>query len=107
MTSAYAAADFVISRSGAVTCAELEAVGVPALLVPLEIGNGEQVANAAELLKTGQARLVKNSDFTAEWLANNLEKILGSTVHRPAIAPRKAAEKIGNLAIEIIGVNSL
>ncbi len=42
MAQAYCAADLAICRAGAMTCAELAAVGLPALYVPLPIGNGEQ-----------------------------------------------------------------
>jgi UDP-N-acetylglucosamine--N-acetylmuramyl-(pentapeptide) pyrophosphoryl-undecaprenol N-acetylglucosamine transferase len=42
----YAAADFAICRSGAMTCAELAAVGLPAACVPLPLRGGEQRLNA-------------------------------------------------------------
>ncbi|HEY5989955.1 MAG TPA: UDP-N-acetylglucosamine--N-acetylmuramyl-(pentapeptide) pyrophosphoryl-undecaprenol N-acetylglucosamine transferase, partial [Streptosporangiaceae bacterium] len=42
MDAAYAAADFALCRSGAMTCAELTTVGLPAAYVPLPHGNGEQ-----------------------------------------------------------------
>ncbi len=46
MDQAYAAADLAICRSGAMTVAEVSAVGLPAIYVPLPIGNGEQRLNA-------------------------------------------------------------
>ena len=46
MDLAYAAADLALCRAGAVTVAELSAVGLPAAFVPLPIGNGEQRRNA-------------------------------------------------------------
>src|SRR6202034_4338659 len=46
MDLAYSAADFALCRAGAMTCAELTAVGLPAAYVPLPIGNGEQRLNA-------------------------------------------------------------
>src|SRR5262249_10991404 len=45
MDLAYAAADFALCRSGAMTCAELTTVGLPAAYVPLPHGNGEQRLN--------------------------------------------------------------
>ena len=104
MAGAYAAADFVISRSGAVTCAELEAVGKPALLVPLEIGNGEQEANAMELIKNGQASMVSNADFNGNWIKENLLAILLSNPSFRSGVTRRAAEKIGEVALELIKV---
>ena len=47
MHLAYAAADAVLGRAGAMTVAEVSAVGLPAVYVPLPHGNGEQALNAA------------------------------------------------------------
>lgn len=102
MAAAYAAADFVICRSGAVTCAELAATGIPALLVPLEIGNGEQEANASELIETGQAKKVNNRDFTGEWLKANIGITLkGVGIKRQGVS-RHSAAVIGSRALEIL-----
>ena len=65
MDQAYLAADIVIARSGAGTCAEIAATGIPALLVPLAIGNGEQGKNAEQLLGRGNIRLIKNEELTS------------------------------------------
>ena len=70
MNLAYAAADFVIARSGAMTVAELTAVGLPACYVPLPIGNGEQKLNAEQVVKAGGAILVADSEFTARYVAD-------------------------------------
>ena len=53
MDLAYAAADLVVARSGANTVCELTAVGLPAVYVPLPIGNGEQRLNAAAVVAAG------------------------------------------------------
>ncbi|HEX6886564.1 MAG TPA: undecaprenyldiphospho-muramoylpentapeptide beta-N-acetylglucosaminyltransferase [Candidatus Nanopelagicales bacterium] len=58
MDLAYAAADLVVSRSGALTCAELAAVGLPAIYVPFPIGNGEQRLNALPVVQAGGGLLV-------------------------------------------------
>ena len=65
MEQAYACADGVICRSGAGTVAELTALGLPALYVPLPIGNGEQRLNAADTVAAGGGRLVPDGDLTA------------------------------------------
>ena len=49
MHDAYAVADLVLARAGAGTCAELLATGLPAVLVPYAVGNGEQQHNAEAL----------------------------------------------------------
>ena len=61
---AYAVADLVLCRSGAGTVAELAALGIPGYFVPLPIGNGEQEKNAAEAVRAGGARLVRDRDFS-------------------------------------------
>lgn len=65
MEQAYACADGVICRSGAGTVAELTALGLPALYVPLPIGNGEQRLNAADCVAAGGGRLVADADLTS------------------------------------------
>lgn len=63
MDLAYAAADLVVSRSGAMTCAELAAVGLPAIYVPFPIGNGEQRLNALPVVNAGGGLLVADEDL--------------------------------------------
>jgi UDP-N-acetylglucosamine--N-acetylmuramyl-(pentapeptide) pyrophosphoryl-undecaprenol N-acetylglucosamine transferase len=72
MELAYAAADLVVARSGANTVCELTAVGLPAVYVPLPIGNGEQRANAAEVVAAGGGVLVEDAAFTPEWISTEL-----------------------------------
>jgi UDP-N-acetylglucosamine--N-acetylmuramyl-(pentapeptide) pyrophosphoryl-undecaprenol N-acetylglucosamine transferase len=72
MEQAYAAADLLLCRSGSGTVSEVAAVGLPAVFVPLPVGNGEQALNASELVSAGAALLVKDANFTPEWLARHL-----------------------------------
>ena len=65
MDLAYAAADLAVSRAGAMTCAELSAIGLPALYVPLPVGNGEQRLNAQPVVNSGGGLIVDDADFTA------------------------------------------
>jgi len=76
MQYAYAAADFVVCRSGAMTCAELGAVGLPAVYVPLPLRGGEQRLNAESIAAAGGAVIVDNDDFTPEWVEANLVPII-------------------------------
>lgn len=76
MATAYLAADLVISRSGAVTCSEVNALGRFALFIPLPIGNGEQEVNARGLVSQSRAEVLKQNQFTPEWLKSNLQRLL-------------------------------
>ena len=68
MDLAYAAADLVVARSGANTVCELTAVGLPAVYVPLPVGNGEQRLNAAAAVAAGGGLLVDDADVTPAWV---------------------------------------
>ncbi len=76
MASAYAAADLALCRSGALSCAELAAVGLPAVYVPLPIGNGEQRLNATPAVTAGAAVLVDDADLDAAEVAGHVIGIL-------------------------------
>jgi UDP-N-acetylglucosamine--N-acetylmuramyl-(pentapeptide) pyrophosphoryl-undecaprenol N-acetylglucosamine transferase len=76
MDLAYAAADFALCRAGAMTCAELTAVGLPAAYVPLPIGNGEQRLNALPIVQHGGGLLVPDEELTPEWIRDKLLPIL-------------------------------
>ncbi len=84
MAELYAISDLVIARSGAVTCAELMTTGKFALLVPLPIGNGEQVANAATLVQSEQAEICENTKFNSDWLSSNISRLLALAKSRSA-----------------------
>ncbi len=76
MDLAYAAADLALTRAGAMTCAELAAVGLPAIYVPLPIGNGEQRLNARPVVDAGGGLLIDDADLTAEWLVDSAGSLL-------------------------------
>ena len=76
MELALAAADLAVARAGAATISEFCAVGVPAIYVPLAIGNGEQRLNAREVVAAGGARMVENSRFTPDWVRDQLVPLL-------------------------------
>lgn len=76
MDLAYAAADLALTRAGAMTCAELAAVGLPGLYVPLPIGNGEQRLNALPVVRAGGGLIVDDADLTAEWLVDSVVSVL-------------------------------
>lgn len=94
MDLAYASADLVICRSGSNTVTEVSGVGLPAIFVPLPIGNGEQALNAAPVVRAGGALLVPNQEFTADFVADRAIPLI-TDVDRLATMGRSASGIIG------------
>jgi UDP-N-acetylglucosamine--N-acetylmuramyl-(pentapeptide) pyrophosphoryl-undecaprenol N-acetylglucosamine transferase len=88
MDLAYAAADLAVCRSGANTVTEVAAVGLPAVFVPLPIGNGEQALNARPVVEAGGGLLVQDAALTPEWAAATLPGLL---TDRPRLEEMSAA----------------
>jgi len=76
MDLGYAAADFALCRAGAMTCAELTAVGLAAAYVPLPHGNGEQRLNAEPIEEAGGGLIIDDADLSPEWIVETLLPIL-------------------------------
>jgi UDP-N-acetylglucosamine--N-acetylmuramyl-(pentapeptide) pyrophosphoryl-undecaprenol N-acetylglucosamine transferase len=110
MDLGYAAADFALCRAGAMTCAELTAVGLPAAYVPLPHGNGEQRLNAVPIEAAGGGLIVADGDLTPQWITETLLPILLDAELVAAMS--KAAAGTGNkyadqaLADEVIDAAS-
>mgnify|MGYP000104855431 FL=1 len=83
MATAYLAADLIISRSGAVTCAEVNTLGKFALFIPLPIGNGEQELNARDLVSQSRAEILPQQNFSAAWLISNFKRLLAQSAAAP------------------------
>jgi UDP-N-acetylglucosamine--N-acetylmuramyl-(pentapeptide) pyrophosphoryl-undecaprenol N-acetylglucosamine transferase len=96
MATGYAAADLVLCRSGAMTCAELTAVGLPAGYVPLPLRGGEQRLNAEPIVAAGGGLLVTDADCTPDWVAGELAALLTDPVRLAEMA--EAAGKQGSRA---------
>jgi UDP-N-acetylglucosamine--N-acetylmuramyl-(pentapeptide) pyrophosphoryl-undecaprenol N-acetylglucosamine transferase len=106
MDYALAAADLMVCRAGASSVTEAAAVGVPAVFVPLAIGNGEQRLNVLPVVEAGGALLVADADFTAEWVAANVvplatdtERLAAMSTSASALIPRDADEKLAALVL--------
>jgi UDP-N-acetylglucosamine--N-acetylmuramyl-(pentapeptide) pyrophosphoryl-undecaprenol N-acetylglucosamine transferase len=104
MDLAYAVADLVVARSGANTVCELTAVGLPAVYVPLPIGNGEQRLNAAEVVAAGGGILVDDSSLTPQWVDQVLVRLVcdGPRIAEMAdaaatVGEREADERLADL----------
>ncbi|AXR73706.1 MULTISPECIES: undecaprenyldiphospho-muramoylpentapeptide beta-N-acetylglucosaminyltransferase [Auritidibacter] len=94
LETVFQAADLVVARSGAGTVCELAAVGKPAVLVPLPIGNGEQRLNGAGLVDAGAAVMVDDQDFTDEWVRTHLPALLNDPQRLATMAEAAAAQGV-------------
>jgi len=110
MDLAYAAADLVICRAGASSVSEAAAVGLPAVFVPLPIGNGEQATNARPVVDAGGALMVDNAALTSEWiaatvpsLAQDRERLAAMGSAAMALVPRDADEQLARIVLEAAG----
>ena len=114
MAQAYAWADVVVCRAGALTVAELCAAGVPALFVPYPAAvDDHQTANAQAMSDAGAATIIQERELTAEVLAGVLREWLQSRAElmRRAIKARSLAKpdslrRITELCLEQAGAST-
>ncbi|WP_109506053.1 undecaprenyldiphospho-muramoylpentapeptide beta-N-acetylglucosaminyltransferase [Nocardioides speluncae] len=107
MDLAYAAADLVVCRAGANSVTEAAAVGLPAVFVPLPIGNGEQEHNARPVVDAGGGLLVADGALTPEWVAGTVpalatdpDRLATMSAAASHLIPRDADEKLARIVIE-------
>jgi len=107
MDLAFAAADLVVCRAGANSVTEAAAVGLPAVYVPLPIGNGEQRRNAEPVVAAGGGILVDDADLTTEWVVGTVPHLAADTARlatmgaaAAAVIPRDADEKVARIVLE-------
>ena len=109
MDLAYAAADLAICRSGAMTVAEVSAVGLPAVYVPLPIGNGEQRLNALPVVHAGGGMLVADADLTPDFVGGEVVRLITDTPRLAAmtdaaagVGHRDAARRVADVVLEVV-----
>lgn len=107
MDLAYAAADLAICRSGAMTVAEVSATGLPAVYVPLPIGNGEQRLNALPVVDVGGGLMVDDAELTPQFVADTVAGLLTDparlaemTAAARRVGHRDAATTVATVALE-------
>ena len=107
MEAAYASADLIVCRSGAGTVCEVAAVGLPAVFVPLPIGNGEQALNARGLVEAGAALMVRDAEFTPAWLEREVlplfadpERLADMSVRAARLGVRDADTTMAHMVME-------
>lgn len=112
MDRAYAAADVVISRAGAIAISELCIVGKPVVLIPSpNVAEDHQTKNALALVDRGAALMVRDVDCQTRCLPAILE-LFENQAHMEAMsaaiakmAVRGAADKIVDQVEKIISQN--
>ncbi|MBR6026912.1 MAG: undecaprenyldiphospho-muramoylpentapeptide beta-N-acetylglucosaminyltransferase [Neisseriaceae bacterium] len=93
MVSAYANADFIICRAGALTIAELTAAGLGSILVPFPFAvDDHQTKNAQYLVQANAALCVPQPEFTIENMAKKIGKLNREQCLQQAQNARKLAK---------------
>ncbi|MEI7564497.1 MAG: undecaprenyldiphospho-muramoylpentapeptide beta-N-acetylglucosaminyltransferase [Burkholderiaceae bacterium] len=112
MANAYAQADVVICRAGAMTVSELAAVGVAACLVPFPYAiDDHQTANAQFLSSADAAILCPQAQFNAPQLAHQIQswtrpELQAMAERAFALAKPQATEQLANICAGVAGVTA-
>ncbi len=111
MAEVYAWADLVVCRSGALTVAELCAVGLPALFVPYPAAvDDHQTANAAAMVEADAAVIIQEQDLTpnslqhllCDWLQSRAT-LLQRAEHARSLARPDSLSRIANICLQQAG----
>jgi len=96
---ALSSSDIVIGSSGAITIAEITAVGAPSILIPKTYtAENHQEYNARALEKEGAAKVILEKDLTGESLIKAVEEIINNK--NTLITMALVSKKLGNLNVE-------
>jgi UDP-N-acetylglucosamine--N-acetylmuramyl-(pentapeptide) pyrophosphoryl-undecaprenol N-acetylglucosamine transferase len=113
MHLAYAAADAVLCRAGAMTVAEVSAVGLPAVYVPLPHGNGEQALNAGPVVAAGGGVLVPDAELTGERVLAEFVPLLRDPARLAATGRAARAsghadadERLARMVLDLVGAST-
>ncbi|WP_439241340.1 undecaprenyldiphospho-muramoylpentapeptide beta-N-acetylglucosaminyltransferase [Lonepinella sp. BR2474] len=105
MAEAYAWADLVICRSGALTVCELAAVGTPAIFVPFQHKDRQQYLNAKYLADANAAYIIEQVELTADKLVNlinqlDLTKLRDMGIQAKSRATPLSAQRVAEVIIQ-------
>jgi UDP-N-acetylglucosamine--N-acetylmuramyl-(pentapeptide) pyrophosphoryl-undecaprenol N-acetylglucosamine transferase len=108
MDLALAAADAVLCRAGAMTVAEVSAVGLPAVYVPLPIGNGEQALNAKPIVDAGGGLIVPDAELSPATITETVipllrdpDRLAAMSASARATGHREAADVLARMVLEV------
>ena len=103
MPELLAAADLVISRAGALTLAELEAVGRAAVLIPSpNVAENHQYYNALELQKAGAAVVIEEKDLTGEKLVSTVSELLAMGQNARKLSVDDSLDRIADALLKLV-----
>ncbi|XP_050377608.1 uncharacterized protein LOC126794860 [Argentina anserina] len=110
MDLAFAAADLIVSRAGAMTCYELLATGKPSILIPSpDAAEGHQFRNATLMADLAGARVITEDELDSTTLGNAIEEILGDESIMADMSERalkaanfNASEKIAQHVLSLV-----
>ncbi|ENA3445295.1 undecaprenyldiphospho-muramoylpentapeptide beta-N-acetylglucosaminyltransferase [Yersinia enterocolitica] len=107
MATAYAWADVVVCRSGALTVSEVAAAGLPAIFVPFQHKDRQQYWNALPLEKAGAAKIIEQPQFTAQAVSNLLAEWDRPTLLAMAEQARRVAipDATERVAAEVVAAS--
>jgi UDP-N-acetylglucosamine--N-acetylmuramyl-(pentapeptide) pyrophosphoryl-undecaprenol N-acetylglucosamine transferase len=106
MAGAYAIADIIICRSGAMTISELAILRKPAILVPYPHATGNhQEYNARNLVNKGNAVMILDKDFSPSILSGGLIRYISSLKkigHKAALPEHLPQHYLANAVLELL-----
>ena len=108
MAQAYAWADIVVCRSGAMTVAEVAAVGLASILIPFPSAvDDHQTANGSFLVAADAAIMMQGSELSAQSLAACIEnldrkRLLQMACNARELAKRDATERVVAELTEVV-----
>lgn len=92
VAEAYAWADLLVCRSGALTVSEVSAAGVGAIFVPFMHKDRQQALNADHLVECGAAKMIEQPDLTVESLTQQIQQLDRQALLSMAQKARSAAK---------------
>lgn len=92
VAQAYAWADLLVCRSGALTVSEVSAAGVGAIFVPFMHKDRQQALNADHLVECGAAKMIEQPDLTVESLTQQIQQLDRQALLSMAQKARSAAK---------------
>ena len=92
-----------MTRAGAITVTEMTQLGVPALMVPLPLAaENHQEFNAKAVVRAGAARMVRESELSAERLVQEVSVMIDSNGLLSEMSRRSRAVAVPDAAVRMV-----